>query len=355
MARAPRPRPTISELARRLGVSTATVSLALNDHPRLSAATRARVKALARRMKYTPDLVARSLVTRRTGVLGLVVANIANSYFARLARRVEDAAKAQGLGVVIGSTDENVERERQVLDMMLQRRVDGLVLTSTSASAATLAGIGDRAVPLVLLGRLPTGARAASVSVDNRRGAREATRHLLEHGRRRVALVAGPRQLSDARGRFDGYVDALRERGVAVDTDLVRDGDFSEGSGHAAMSALLASRPAPDAVLVSNNSMLLGALRALRAGGRRVPDDLAVVGFDEVEWSDVVDPAMTMTEQPTELMARTAIDLLARLIAGDAGEPDNVIVDPILRIRRSCGCATAGPARDHRPRQESGT
>lgn len=342
MAERPGRRPTLSELARRLGVSTATVSLALNDHPRVSPATRARVKALARRLHYTPDLVARSLVTRRTGVLGLVVADIANSYFARLARRVEDAATARGFGVVIASTDEDLDTERRVLDMMLQRRVDGLVLTSTAGSAAQL-DVAGRTVPVILLGRVPDGVRAASVSVDNRHGAREATRHLLAHGRTRVAVIAGPRQLSDARGRYDGYVDGLRERQLAVDRALVREGDFSEASGHAAMRALLSAHPRPDAVLVSNNLMLLGALRAMRAAALRVPEDIAVAGFDEVEWSDLVDPPMTMAEQPTETMGRVAIDLLLRLIDGGAGESTSEILEPILRIRRSCGCVPLAP------------
>lgn len=341
------PRPTLAELARRLGVSTATVSLALRDHPRVSAPTRARVKALARRLHYTPDLVARSLATRRSGVLGLVVADIANSYFARLARRVEDAVRERGFDLVIASTDEDHRTEQRVLDMMLQRRVDGLALTSTAVSAAQIDDLEARGVPLVLIGRLPAGARAASVSVDNRHGGREATRHLLAHGRRRVAVIAGPRQLSDARGRLEGHLEALREHGLPADDDLVAEGDFSEKSGHDAMAALLRGRRSPDAVFVCNNLMLLGALRAIRASGRRVPEDIAVAGFDEVEWSDLVDPPLTMAEQPTDAMARIAVDRLVALVDGRADASPADVVPPVLRIRRSCGCGPADGTPDH--------
>lgn len=332
-------RPTITLLARRLGVSTATVSLALNDHPRVSARTRERVKRLARRLNYTPDLLARGLVTRRAGVLGLVVADIANGYFARLARRVEDAARERGFGLVIASTDEDPAREARVLEMMLQRRVDGLILTSTASSARPLRGSTHAAVPLVLLGRLPAGARADSVSMDNRRGGYLAARHLLETGRRRIAMITGPRGLSDARGRLEGYVQALAEAGLAANGAFVVDGDFSEASGFQGMRRLLGQWPRPDAVVVQNNLMLIGAMRAVRELGLSIPDDLAVVGFDEVEWSDIVEPPITMVEQPVAAMGQLAVELLLRRIEGDRTRAQRLVVEPVLRIRRSCGAA----------------
>lgn len=336
-------RPTLALIARRLGVSTATVSLALNGHPRVSAQTRERVHDLARRLSYTPDLLARGLVTRRTGVLGLVVADIANSYFARLGRKVEDAARERGFGLVIASTDEDFATERRVLDMMLQRRVDGLIVTSTAASSRQLDGVGHVAVPRLLLGRIPAGARVDSVSVDNRRGGVLVTRHLLGLGYQRVGVIAGPSALSDARGRLDGYADALAEAGQAVEPALVREGDFSEASGFDAMRALLDGGARPDAVVVCNNLMLIGALRAMRQARLRVPADLAVAGFDAVEWSDVVSPPVTMVEQPISIMATLAVDLLVKRMEGRIEEPQRLVVEPVLRVRESCGAGAGGP------------
>jgi LacI family transcriptional regulator len=334
-------RPTLTSIARRLGVSTATVSLALNGQPRVAAATRARVQALAERLHYTPDFLARGLVTRRTGVIGLVIADLGNSYFARLARKVEDAVRARGFDLILASTDEDPAAEDRVLRMMLQRRVDGVVLTSTASSTHRLRRLG---LPLVLLGRVPAGVRADAVAVDNEAGGYLATRHLLERGHRRIAIVTGPASLSDVRGRFDGYAAALRERGIAVDKRLVVAGRFTEESGRAAMHRLVRHRPS--AAFVCHNQMLIGALRAARELGLRVPRDLALVGFDEVEWADLVDPPMTMVEQPTQALAAKAVNLLVDRIHGARGRAARLLVEPVFRVRASSGADEHGPRAD---------
>ncbi|MBI4269992.1 MAG: LacI family DNA-binding transcriptional regulator [Candidatus Rokubacteria bacterium] len=330
-------RTTLVQIGRKLGVSAATVSLALRDHPRVSARRRQQVKELARRLNYTPDFVARALVTRRTRVLGLVVADVGNPYFARLARRVEDAARERGFGLIITSTDEDPATERRVLEMMLQRRVDGVVLTSAATSVRELDGFRQAAVPFVLLGRVPAGARADSVVADNRLGGYRATRHLLAVGHRRIAIISGSRALSDARGRFEGYAAALREAGCVVDPRLVREVEFSESGGEAAMRDLAHVTPRPDAVFICHNMMVVGALRALGHLGLRVPEDVAIAGFDEVEWADVLSPPMTMAEQPTDAMARHAVELIVERITGKRGRPRQIVVEPEFHVRGSCG------------------
>ena len=224
--------------------------------------------------------------------------------------------------------------------MMLQRRVDGLVLTSTASSAVGLQALDPR-VPAVLLGRVPGGAELDSVSVDNRQGGYLVTRHLLALGHRPVAIVTGPRALSDGRGRFEGYVQALGEAALELDEALVREGDFSEASGFEAARALLERRRRPAAIFVCNNQMLMGALRAAREAGLAVPGDVALAGFDEVEWADLATPPLTMAEQPTAAMGAAAVDLLLERLEQPAAGPRRLVIKPTLRVRGSCGATSA--------------
>jgi LacI family transcriptional regulator len=340
MARSSRPGPgggvaKIGDVARRAKVSPATVSRVLNGSGSVSADRVERVREAAAALGYTPSSAARALRQQRTRVWAAIVADIENPFFTAVVRGIEDAALAEGHRLVLGNSDEDLEKEAAYLDIAVAEQMAGVVIAVASARDSRLDALLERGIPVVAIDRRPRRHEDAvdSVLVDNEAGARQATTHLLEVGATRIACITGPARVSTAAERLSGYQRALRAHGVAVDADLVRRADFKEDGGYAATRTLLAGRRRPDALFVANNLMTLGALRAVDEAGLSVPEDLLLVGFDDAPWTTLVSPKLTVVAQPTHEIGRQAALLLATASADLPAR--HVVLPPTLLVRGS--------------------
>jgi len=326
-----------TDVARLAGTSPAVVSYVLNGGPRpVSARTRAKVLAAIEQLGYRPNSIARSLRMSRTMTLGLVIPDNANPFFAELARAIEEEAFAHGFTLLMGNAAESDERQTTYVRTFLARQVDGLFIVPAHGHAGFLPEVERSGTPWVSLDRQVPGATAPSVLVDNHGGAREATNHLLAHGRRRIACVAGPRDVMPATDRVSGWRDALTEAGIARAEMSVVHTEFGRRAGYRAARELLAQAKRPDAIFVASDEQAVGVLRAVSEAGLRCPDDVAVASFDGIPGAAYSTPALTTMGQPFAALGRAA---LAHLLAQQAGTTAPTEVLPVTLVRRgSCGC-----------------
>lgn len=335
--------PTIRDVASHAGVSVATVSRVINDSPhKVHAATRRRVLRSVVRLAYRPNAVARGLRRGTTHSIALIVPDITNPFYPAIARGVEDAARRHGFAVVLGNTDGDPKRERAYLDILRTRWVDGVLFAGVGGDVDELRTLMAQGVPAVVIARDVDGGHIDTVLADGFAGMRLATVHLLRLGHRRIAFVGGPRALPVARERLLGYRRALREYGVGARPSLVVSGDFRVDGGRAAIRRLLARREGFTAVVAANDLMAIGAMEALRSAGRQIPQDVAVVGFDDIPFAAYVDPPLTTVVQPTYRLGALAVERLLSLMRGDHGGPRRIVLQPQLVIRRSCGADRPG-------------
>lgn len=330
--------PTLDEVGVLAGVSRATVSRVINGSPRVSAQARSAVEQAVAALRYAPNRMARSLVTRRTDSIALVLSEphtqvFSDPFFASIVRGVSDALADDDLTLVL-LTAQDAREQAKVGRYAHEGHVDGVILMSLHREDTLPRLLNDAGVPLVLCGRPFGGQPLAFVDADNRGGGADATRFLLAQGRRRIATVTGPLDMIAGIDRFEGYRTAMTETGRRVDPEFFAHGDFSEAGGARATVRLLDSAPDLDAVFVASDPMALGALRALRAAGRRVPDDVAVIGFDDAAVAATADPPLTTMAQPLAEMTPLLVDLLTRQIAG-VSEPAESRVCPTRLVRRS--------------------
>ncbi|MDQ3869991.1 MAG: LacI family transcriptional regulator [Chloroflexota bacterium] len=333
---------TISDVARRAGVSTMTVSRAINRSGNVSPHTRARVERAVDELGYVPNALARQLRSSRTKTLALVLSDITNPFFTTIARGVEDAARKRDFGVMYCNTDESEQEEIEYLQVLIERRIDGVLLVPSSTSGASVRLLREHEVPVVVLDRRVRARRVDTVRCDSVGGASLLVRHLLELGHRRIGILTGRRTVSTSVDRVTGCQRALAEAGLELDRRLVHYGEFNQAAGFRMAQRLLATSPPPTAIFAANNFIAFGAIRALREAGLRVPDDMSVVAFDDLppEWA--IDPFLTVVAQPAyEIGQRGAELLLGRLAHDDASEPSTMVLPSKLIVRRS----TAPPCR----------
>lgn len=330
---------TIRDVARLANVSVATVSNALNSADRVSEELRARVHAAVEKLGYAPHPAARSLRKRSSGLLGLVVGDITNPFFSDLFAAVEDAAAASGYLVLLCNSSETVAREEAHLKMLRSQRIDGLILAPTGAVSMNRAALlAQLEVPVVLVDRAMDGLGYDAVVLDNHRAAFEATQHLISAGHRRIALINGPDIVRTAADRLRGYREALLTAGIPFDADLVRDAGFQEAPACRAAAELLGGARPPTAIFATNNLMTIGTIRALADVGLRCPEDVSIIGIDDLPWADSVSPRLTAVAQPVREIGETALALVVDRIAGTRLGPGEVtVMAPKLIIRRSCG------------------
>lgn len=323
----------IDEVARAAGVSPATVSRVLNGTSPVSSERAARVRAAATELGYQPFGPARALRRQRTSLWAAIVADVENPFFTAVIRGVEDGALESGHRLVLCNTDEDVAKEAAYVDIAVADGMAGVIIAVADNRRSSLEPLLQAGIPVVAIDRRPKLDGIDSVVVDNRLGAAQATAHLLAGGAGRVACITGPARISTAQARLAGYRDALAAAGLPAARRLERRADFREDGGHAATCSLLDDAEPPDAIFVANNRMTLGALRALRERGRRVPDDVGIVGFDEAPWAPLVDPPLTVVAQPTYELGRRAAELLA---TAEPGRPArHLVLDPTLTVRAS--------------------
>ena len=330
----------MKEVARRVGVSTATVSRVLNDQPNVKPEVRAKVIEAIEALNYRPSRVARRLRSKGTQVIGLIISDIQNFFFTSVTRGIEDVASRNGYSLILCNTDEDIGRERLYLEVMHAEHVAGIILASAIETGHDLA-LFTNEIPIVALDRLITDVEVDSVLVDNIGGAKKAVLHLLSLGHRRIGLITGQQQLTTARERLIGYEQALMEFGLPMDPALIRYADFRQVSdSHEKAHELLTSPDRPTALFTVNTMNTLGMLTAIRELGLRVPDDIAVAAFDDIPWGMLLDPPLTAVLQPTYELGKTAAEMLLARIANPSRPPKQVRLELELVVRESCGAHT---------------
>ena len=319
----------IEDVAQRAGVSTATVSRVLSGKPYVSEELRARVLSAAQELDYRPSRVARSLREQRSRIIGLIISDIQNPFFTAIVRAVEDGAYANGHAVFLCNTDEDEAKETLYIDLMLAEHVAGVILSSTTGRNPAYNHLVQAGIPAVAIDRRVYNVPLDTVLVDNIDATRRAVEHLIAQGHRRIGAIVGHLTSSTGAERLRGYTDALMAHDIPVSDALIRIGTPRAPVGYAAMNELLALRDPPTAVFTGNNLLTAGALRALFDAGRRVPEDVAVAAFDDMEWAVFIQPALTMVAQPTYEIGRIAVELLQKRIA----DPRRPLEEVILQAR----------------------
>jgi LacI family transcriptional regulator len=315
----------IRQIAAEVGVSVATVSRVLNGQANVDVRLREQVLAVAERLGYRPNGVARSLRLRATRAIGVVIPTIINPYFTTAFCAMQDAAAERGYVLLLGNADRDVVKEEAELMALMDRQVDGVVLVSGLVEpSATVLQMLQWGVPVVAMERIVQGLPVDHVIVDARGGMRLAVEHLAERGRRRIAFIANPPGIWTGETKRAGYHDGLEAVGLPFDPALVVPGGNDPIDGERAAEAMLALSPRPDAVIIGNQQMGLGALRAIIRHGVRIPDDLAIVGSDAA-WADIVRPALTVITQPSGAIGRRAVELLLERIADPGAERPPVL------------------------------
>lgn len=328
---------TIKDIARRCRVSVATVSRVLNGFPHINPALRDRVEREIRRVGFRPNGVARSLVLKKTRTIGVVLSDITNPFYSELARGIEDQVRVHGYTSVLCSTDNLPRRQLEYLQTLLEKRVDGLILGSVRRREPEVAALAHNGFPVVLVNRYFRSPHVDSVVVDNYAGSRRLMEYVFGLGHRRIAHIRGPLQFSTGYDRYRGYRDGLRAHGLTPNPRYVVPGAFRREDGVEATRRLLDLQPRPTAIFAGNDLMALGALEALAEAGLRVPADMAVVGFDDVELASYWGIRLTTMSQRIYEMGRLALDLLMERIEKRRRESRAIILQPQLVIRGSCG------------------
>jgi LacI family transcriptional regulator len=330
----PPARPTMRDVAALAGVSFKSVSRVVNDEPGVSPALRERVQRAVRQLDYRHNMGASNLRrSGRTGVIGALLQDVSNSFSSSLLRSLEDTARDRGTVVLAASLDEESARERQLVADLVSRRVDGLVLMPATDRQEYLASERRLGLPVVFVDRTPSGIDADSVTVDNEGGARLATRHLIEHGHTRIALLADLPTIQTAAARIRGYDQAMVDAGLPVDPRWMVTGLRDEAAAAAATTALMELDNPPTALFGCRNTLTVGTARALRSAG--LADSVAVVGFDDFPLSDLLTPATTVVRQDVAEIGAEAARMLFNRLDGDTSPPHHTVLEPSLVARGS--------------------
>jgi LacI family transcriptional regulator len=327
--------PRITDVASLAAVSVATVSRVLNGDPRVDRDMRDRVMVAASRLGYRPNRLARNLRRQQLDVIGIVVPDIENPHFAELVRVVEVIALDLGHRVLVCNTDEDGDRQAACLQMLADERVSGIVL-SPSDPCGSIDQLRDLDIPVVAVDRALRQGVTDAVVADNIPAVRAATKRLIDAGHQNIAFVGGRSEVETGSDRQQGYLSAMQDASLPP---LLADGGFRRDVAEAAVARLLTAAEPASALVVANNLMALGAIRAIRAAGLRIPDDIAVIAVDNPPWAELLDPPLTVLAQPIRAMATRAVELLVRRLGGDDSPPIRDVHALELIIRRSCGTA----------------
>lgn len=327
------PDSTIYDVAKKAGVSSATVSRVLNNLPNVKPETRERVMAAIRELNYEVNLLASALMTKQTRTVGLIVPDISNPFFAEIARGVEETAVDRGFNIVMCNTLEQVEREARYVQILRQKHVDGIIFASAYLQDQSVKSLKEAGFPMVMISREVENLEADSVRTDDFEGGFQATRYLIGLGHKHIALLAGPLRTTPSLDRKKGFQAALTMAELEFDPDLAFDGEFNMESGRAMAEQLLATGKEFTAIVAGNDMIAAGAIKVLRQHGYRVPDDVSVVGYDRTVLAEIIEPELTSVAQQMDEMGRQAMELLLNRINGtNTGEPVQVVLPPRLVI-----------------------
>ncbi len=329
----------LQDVAELAGVSASTVSRVINEPEKVNDRTRARVQEAIRTLRYRPSRVARRLRVERglSNLVGLIIPDLQNPFFADLARGVEDVAQRHGYTVLIGNSDENLDKESRYLEVMHAESVDGVILPPCSVTDPAAIELARSGMPFVCVDRRVAKLKADTVVTDNVRGAYEAVEHLIRLGHRRIGFIEGRPQISTSRERLEGYRQALADHDLELDPELVRAGDSRQESGRRLAHELLTLPDRPTALLVGNSLMTLGALETIQGEGLNIPAEIAVVGYDDMPWALALNPPLTVVRQPGYDIGSQAMELLLQRIQTPERSTTLVVLEPELVVRGSCG------------------
>ena len=330
---------TLEDVAKMAGVSRSTVSRVINGEPNVNETTRFKVEKVIKDINFQPNLAARSLAAGQTHILGLVIpvgvsALFSDPFFPLLVQSISFACNQKGYSIMLWLAEPEFER-RTIHQVLYNGLIDGVIVSSMDVKDSIIQTLSERSLPFVTIGRNPLSERTSYVDVDNCNGAREAVLHLLHQGRRRIATISGPLNMIVGVDRLKGYQDALRESGLTYNPDWVVEGDFTDEGGYAAMRRLISHKP--DAVFVASDIMAVAAMRALQDAGFKVPEDVAIIGFDDIPLASRTTPPLTTVRQPVSRMGISAVDILLSLINHPSIHPHRVILSTELVIRSTCG------------------
>jgi DNA-binding LacI/PurR family transcriptional regulator len=334
---------TLKDVAQLAGVSTGIASMALSDDPRVASATKENVRRAAEKLDYIPNMVGRALRGKRLGAIAVVIPQssqhvFSHPYFIEVLKGVTDVANAHNLTLILSTSSENQE-EDAYMKILRSRRADGVIVAAAAIADPNIARLASSGYPVVFLGRDRHDERVISVAVDDIGGAVQAINHLIEvHRLRAIAHITGPLGHRSAADKVEGYRLALGRHGLPFNERLVVEGDYSQRSGARACQELLDGGEPVEAIFAANDEMALGALQVIEERGLRVPQDIALVGYDDISLAAVVRPSLTTIHQPMEEVGRRAAARLIELLEEKAAEPRQVDLPTELVVRKSCGC-----------------
>ncbi len=338
----PSRRVTAQDVATQVGVSVMTVSRAMNNRGNVDAATRKKVLDAARKLGYTPDHVAQSLVLKKTHTIGVVVPEITHSFFPEAIRGIEEVTYRSGYHLILTHSAEDAVRERDALRTLESKRVDGILISTaqTVTDDSVYREAIARGIPVVFFDRVVPGIGAACVSIDDQESARMLTNHLIGHGYRRIAHLSGPSRVSIGRARLEGFRNAMEDHQLDVPSEFVVHAGFHETGGYKAMRILLAlpAERRPRAVVAVNDPAAFGAIMAILEAGLRIPDDIAIGGFSDDIRAPLMPVPLTTVRQPAYEVGQQAAQALVDIIEGKPHQHDRVTLEAELVLRRSCGC-----------------
>ncbi|SDI39897.1 LacI family DNA-binding transcriptional regulator [Alteribacillus bidgolensis] len=329
----------MSDVAKIANVSPATVSRVLSNPDLVSKKTRDKVLEVINQVNYQPHSVARQFRTRETKTILAVVPDITSAFFSEVLRGIEHVAIKEGYQVILGDTENNLERESDYVNLLLQKQVDGMVLLTARLEKERLEELSEH-FPIVLACEYIDGLNVPTVSIDNISAARKATEHLIQLGHTKIAHICGPMNVILGRDRLRGFRQAMMSNDLDVDPSYIQEGDLtieSSESGYNQMMKLLALETPPTGVFVYNDEMAMGAIKAVKDSGLRVPEDVAIVGFDNLKMSTVIEPHLSSIDQPKYNIGQKAMNLLLQMINKEKINKHSFVMKDNLIIRDSCG------------------
>ncbi|MBN1465658.1 LacI family DNA-binding transcriptional regulator [candidate division KSB1 bacterium] len=329
---------TIKDIAHQAGVSLSTVSRVVNGKAlryRISKDTEAKIMQVAKELHYSPNQLARGLRLKKTLLIGLVIPDISNPFFAHITKRIQNLAHQKGYSLIVCDTDENLDLEIEHIDLLMSKGIDGLILMPVGQESKHLAPLIERNFPLVLLDRCFEEIESISVLVDDYQGAFDAVSHIIERGHRRIAIIQGLPGTSTSSNRLRGYKDALLQKNIEIDADLIVGSDFRAENGYIETKILLHVRNRPTALFTTSDLITLGALKAIDEENLAIPDDMSLVAFDDIDFAPYLSSPLTTVSQPKMIMGEIAVKMLIDAIITHRVSAQKIVLKPQLIVRNS--------------------
>ena len=330
---------TIKDIAKKAGVSIATVSRVLNDSPSVTEETRKKILSISNELKYTPNVFARGLMLKKTNTVGIILPDLYGDFFSEVIKGIDLVFTSAGYHIMVASSHSNKDEIESVLKVMRSGRVDGLIIMSPHINSISLQKNLPSDLPVVLLNSFCDDKTRDSIIIDNFNGANLMARHLIKHGYKKLAIIKGVEKNYDAEERLRGFKFALETAGMEYNSKYEFSGNFTEESGYEAAKKILNTKPLPRAIFAANDSMAIGAMSLIRSKGLKIPEDLAIVGFDDISISKYLRPSLSSVHVPIYELGTLASKKLMELLSDAPAKSKRKIVLPAtLIVRESCGC-----------------